>query len=491
MNKVMFTIMILLILGALGTSVYLFFMNPRQLTQTISTTTTLTSLPPELPPSNTPTTTGTIKLEVPVYPGANEFLIPDWMKLRLGIPSDASPEGYTTSADAEEVVDWYLQHMGEWELVKENSFFPDTKTAVYLQYYRSGDSGVFIFAVMTTEMEGTIFGIVTGSWAAVLGYGPAAEEQAEEEKVFGFDPALPPGELEFTFSPVEIDLIKYIIPLGNLVPPAHTLPTDHIYFVYGGAKSDVFAPTSGKVLEIRPSGPDDNQIIIGVSSSFSYYLDHVIVDEKIKVGDYVDAGQRLGNLAPPTALDLGVLNKDLINPFVNPQRYSSKGIHGDKPLQYFVEPIKTQLYSMVATTGEDKNGTFCSDVPGKLIGNWFYENIPPEVLNTSEFEEYAIAFVYSNYDPSQVMISIGSEMVGLPPAAYKAEGPPPESVAPSSGKVAYKLYSFQCGWPFNYGGRVGILIVEMLDENTLRVEAFSDVVSETREFTSNAKIYLR
>ena len=34
----------------------------------------------------------------------------------------------------------------------------------------------------------------------------------------------------FSASPLDIEYIMGIVPLGNLNPPSHTFPTDHVYF---------------------------------------------------------------------------------------------------------------------------------------------------------------------------------------------------------------------------------------------------------------------
>ena len=40
------------------------------------------------------------------------------------------------------------------------------------------------------------------------------------------------GPLVFRFAPIDPLAIQYIVPLGNMGPWAHTLPTDHIYFYH-------------------------------------------------------------------------------------------------------------------------------------------------------------------------------------------------------------------------------------------------------------------
>lgn len=48
---------------------------------------------------------------------------------------------------------------------------------------------------------------------------------------------VPAGPLVFRASPTDQPAIRWITPLGNLNPPDHTLPTDHIYF-YFAARAD-------------------------------------------------------------------------------------------------------------------------------------------------------------------------------------------------------------------------------------------------------------
>ncbi|MFC1981762.1 hypothetical protein ACFLVN_05950, partial [Chloroflexota bacterium] len=51
----------------------------------------------------------------------------------------------------------------------------------------------------------------------------AKESSPAESRKCGSEPI-------FSVSPLDVDRIYCIIPLGNLNPPSHTFPTDHIYF---------------------------------------------------------------------------------------------------------------------------------------------------------------------------------------------------------------------------------------------------------------------
>jgi hypothetical protein len=111
----------------------------------------------------------------------------------------------------------------------------------------------------------------------------------------------------------------------------------------------------------------------------------LVLDENLKVGDYVQAGQRLGVISRyAAAFDLGVMNRNILQPFVNPKRYGYTQLYGDSPLKYFVEPYRSQLYAKVLREGEDKDGKFCYDQRGKLIGTWVEENAPPDSFQDSE-----------------------------------------------------------------------------------------------------------
>src|SRR5262250_950870 len=64
-----------------------------------------------------------------------------------------------------------------------------------------------------------------------------------------------PGSLVFSQSPLDPSVISSITPLGNLNPPGHTLPTNHIYFFHGTPGLPVAAPAGG-VVQVASRGTD-------------------------------------------------------------------------------------------------------------------------------------------------------------------------------------------------------------------------------------------
>lgn len=366
-------------------------------------------------------------------------------------------------------------------------------------------------------MKGKIVGMAFVILALVLIFFAIGGIKREEPPVSGpdnwqealFDQSLPEGTLEFTALPADLDDFQYIVPLGNMSPPGHTAPTDHIYFVHEwqSAGKPVYAPAGGKILRIQPfewSDGVEHNVAIGVTRACTYYMVHLVLDENLKVGDFVQAGQRLGVISRyAAAFDLGVMNRDILQPFVNPKRYGYTQLYGDSPLKYFVEPYKSQLYAKVMREGEDKDGRFCYDVNGRLIGTWVEENVPPDPFKVPNWGDYQLSFAYDVYRPVLIRISLGDgfpALSGDPLSLLSAglyfvqnDAIPPENVTLASGKVTYYLYG-EAGageFPPSKGERRGLLIVQMLSEDRIKVEAFGDTTSSTREFTSRARIYVR
>lgn len=322
-----------------------------------------------------------------------------------------------------------------------------------------------------------------------------------------FDASLPSGQMIFSQLPVDMMDIGYIMPLGHLAPPEHTRPSDHMYFVDIPAGIILYAPASGKVLDTftfdEGNGQHDNRITIGVTNTASYYFMHVKLDDGIKIGDEIKAGQRLGILGATsvTNFDMGAMVKTINLPFLDPVLYGLSSIHCDSPIKHFPKDMQAALYAKVRRLGSDKDGKICYDQAGKLIGNWIAENAPRDSQNTPNFGSYFVSFVYGNYDPSKMTISIGnnsfftsvngsSSYNGTKLFYVQDNAIKFENVTPSSGKVTYKLYNTGEFDP-NQGVREGILIVQMITDKKIRIEFFDDTRGVDRDFTGNAKVYVR
>ena len=316
---------------------------------------------------------------------------------------------------------------------------------------------------------------------------------ASEGTVQLFDPTLPDEIISFEISPVAAGNYKYIVPLGNLNPSDHTLPTDHVYFTHDDATETipVYAPVAGKILDIYTfnyGSEHDNRLTIGVKSTYSYYLIHLVASSGLKAGDTVETGQQLGVASKQAAaVDLGVLNKNSPQPFINSSHYVDMNIYSDAPLKYYVEPVKSQLYASVRRLGSDKDGKFCYDQAGKLVGGWFLTGVTStDITSGTAVGTKEIAFVCDNYDPDQIVISVGGTVFSKGVYYVQSGAADPAGVTTSSGKIAYKLYLATLEV-----SRTGLMVVQMTADDTIKVEGFNDVTSETADFTSAASYYAR
>ncbi len=306
--------------------------------------------------------------------------------------------------------------------------------------------------------------------------------------------------LSFAVSPVNVAAIQYIVPLGNMGPWAHTLPTDHIYFYhhFGAGSSSpepLVAPAAGTVeFLIHPDGSGEVKLGIRVNSTYAYYFDHLTLAPGIGIGTHLDAGAAVGT-SNGIAFDFAVVNNGLTVGFLNPTRYGGTGgytMHTDAPLKYFTEPIRSSLYAKVQREGADLDGRINYDVAGTLSGNWFAEDLPPAMSMGGDMSSGTkqIAFARDVRYPDRLRVSIGGlGMTG-------AWGVPPDtadfsSVTPATGAIVYRLLN--TGEPGGPPGttQVGLFLVQMLDAGRIRVEAVPEWAATTASFSGQAQIYVR
>ncbi|CAN5457048.1 hypothetical protein BH11PSE11_BH11PSE11_03290 [soil metagenome] len=294
----------------------------------------------------------------------------------------------------------------------------------------------------------------------------------------------------FKASPIDINEIRWITPLGNINPPDHPLPTDHIYFYFANPdqqespvqrRTAFFAPADGTVTDIFHNSTvnPDIKIFVKVSETTSYYIDHLIPEVAIAKGTVITAGQRLGTTGSAYGVDIGVINSAVTQGFVKASRYTNgDSLHADAPLKYFDEPLRSQLYAKVQRLGTECDGKINYDVAGTLSGNWFIE-----------FGTAPLSFAYDTYDPTQVRISAPGVLTKSGVFSIASGDPAPSNVSLASGKVQYTLSYSRTGPP-TVGDPVARLLVQMLDSTRIKVEIFN-LPSSAVDFTANARVFVR
>jgi hypothetical protein len=296
-------------------------------------------------------------------------------------------------------------------------------------------------------------------------------------------PAPTATALVFSTSPVALEQLRFIIPLGNLNPPGHTIPTDHIYFYFADPafesptvrRTDFFAPADGVVTDVIDNGAGaDRKVRLQATSSIAYYVDHLIPSVSLARGAQVTAGQRLGTTGGAFGIDLGVVNDAVTLPgLINPSRYGIDTLHADAPLKYFAEPLRSQLYAKVRALAPESGGKIDFDVPGRLSGNWY-----------GQTDQAPLAFAYDTFDPNAVRISMSSGLALAPGVFEIGTGEPqPKDVSVASGPVVYSLMRGSTAF--------GHMRIEMQADQQTRVEVFTPASASAAAFTAAAKVFVR
>lgn len=306
--------------------------------------------------------------------------------------------------------------------------------------------------------------------------------------------------ISFTYSPIALNQIDYLLALGWIQPVGHTLPTDHVYFwskiTTETQKTIVYAPASGtisKILLVPIEGINECKIWIQMTDAFTYYLDHIVLDATLKEGDKLQAGQIIGTIGLGRSIDLGAIDNTIIQKFARPERYVFQTLNCGYPFTYFTDTLKSKLYALVDREGGDKDGWVNVDIKGRLSGNWFLE----EDVFYTDGNDYAwqreLSFAYDIQHPSERIFAEGGTLGMVGKWYLLSEAISPTEVSVASGKVIYTLWSCDPNALINTSGcqQRGALLLQMIDDTTIKIEAFPNVIdTSTLEFV-NPKIYIR
>jgi hypothetical protein len=312
------------------------------------------------------------------------------------------------------------------------------------------------------------------------------------------------GPVTYSVSPLSLDAFSNIMPLGNLNPPSHTFPSNHIYFVLNPGVWEIRAPADGIISGLRSETSNDYNIYIAHTSTFETQFRHV---EKLadwilnQTGQLEPAGEmdepqitvnipvKAGDVIATTEIhssgghtqhcvDMYATNLEVyLTGFIHPEHQPLDENHRVSALDYFEKSIQESLYNKVKRTAEPRGGKFDFDQPGRLVGDWL----------TGEKWEWAgqLAFVYDVDDPTQVRITVGGTLAtGVGVFSIDNDAPDPATISTASGLVVYHL---QGVWE-NLGTYT--LLVKMLDDERIEVEAFPGSLYDA-QFTAAAVIYNR
>jgi hypothetical protein len=339
----------------------------------------------------------------------------------------------------------------------------------------------------------------------------------------------PVGKVFFTHPPIGLDGVFFFESMGALFTPYQE---DHGGFfhasILGGTPTNpVIAPAAGQIIEIRTHEGQgellEHAVRLQISTTIMVLWGHVgelsarLAAEAGPLGTSrdvaipVEAGEVLGTVAN-TALDFAVNDKSIETALLHPEFYGSNPEAA--PLEdYYREPLRSQIRALALRDADPRTGTMGHDVAGTLSGLWYRAGSDPRVFR----EDHAIHFGYNHLLSAQSTFIDGQGYVdatggATPLWSFWIKGNPRwADVTPGSGTTKYEMYPSRSGLAGNFGEwtledtsgldasmqTASILLVEMLDTGTLRVERFDALggggisPDDVTDFTANAQLFRR
>jgi len=340
--------------------------------------------------------------------------------------------------------------------------------------------------------------------------------------------------ITFENPPVDLDRIEYVTPLG-LMSGSHVTPVDHQYYQNFKEQDwdiSVYSPAAGTITDIQHmeetlsdgSGEkiDDYRLVIEHTCTISSIFIHVgqLSDRVAEVapppGGYervdlsVEAGETIGSYR--MNVDYNVVDLDVTVPgLLVASSYEGEAwkIHTPDPFDYFTPEIQEVLIAKSLRDEEPFGGKFDYDIDGRLVGNWFQQGT--NGYAGADRERYwggHLAVAYDLFDPSHVVISIGTFDGVSVQKAVSGNTPDPRDVSVESGVVAYELVDYDYYVDGERWDRIslvkgiearnmdqgtsGVVLFQLLDDRTLKVETFPGrTASQVDGFTEAALLYER
>ena len=329
----------------------------------------------------------------------------------------------------------------------------------------------------------------------------------------------------FTISPLDSMDITALVPLGNLNPPGHVFPTDHMYFYCYTNKAylDIKSPGNIHVIKIDRTHYNaglvndhyDYSISLGSDNSYMYW-NHVSklsarllleannftsakcdpsyasggsTFEQCHLKTYltVSTGEILGTANSTKGLARMDMGTTVIGVSTNPLEYF------DANSRNMLENKLGRFDGKVKRTALPICGEIIQDITATAQGNWLKQGLPKNP------EDNHIALVKDNIDSSKQAFSVGVSIPGLPSNVYYFN---PQSsgftnrhfaeVKPDGNTYCYTLGILNFPFPLNSLIPSTSVIIKMENGTTLSVEKRNcDCTCAPYTFTSNKATFTR
>ena len=347
-------------------------------------------------------------------------------------------------------------------------------------------------------------------------------------------------DVKFTASPVPLNQLGYIEPLGK-VSDGHVTPTDHVYMAPKNQQAadnttDVVMPADGTVVEIarmpdqyigdrnQQTADEDHRIVVSFSCRYFAIFIHV---HQLSPALAQAAGQMAPNENKRVSVDLkaeALIGRIGGNPvdwtpidtdkqlkgFIGPDKYQGEPwkIYTVSPFDLYQGTLKRQMESKSLRTVSPLGGKIDWDLKGKLQGNWFREGTDYSGQGGGDrYWDGHLSVAPDYIDGLTPIVSIGNWEGKA--AQYAAKGDfNPAKVGVNAGPVKVELtkitYLLQDGSFANLtqpqrgmkvdtsGAVVGTILFQVEKGEKLKLEKFpGKSASQVSGFTNAAQTYER
>lgn len=302
------------------------------------------------------------------------------------------------------------------------------------------------------------------------------------------------GKEQFVTAPIDIQKITSISPLGNLAPPGHTFPTEHLFFhiTPGDATTETVSLRSPADVYLTlisighgfTQDPVDYTLYFAICKDVVGYYNHVkalspelemLVSQSScmfsgesketrcniqtlhRVANGVEMG-RVGRLQGNFDLGLIDFRKPLV--FANPSRYGTRSLYIHCPLDYYNAAGKAALYNLLERS-DGQCGRTDQDISGTLKGNWFYGSARADM--GGDWDKL-LAFADDSKNPSLSVISIGGIIGPAEKWEFMAESSGTRNRRFSDVVPDGELYCYESS------GKSGKIIVQLTSAIELKIE---------------------
>ena len=339
----------------------------------------------------------------------------------------------------------------------------------------------------------------------------------------------PTGKVFFSHLPIGVDSVYFWESMGAYYTPFQEDhgAFHHLQMVPGRTDNSipVIAPADGQVILLwKHDGYDgtvEHAVGLKVSTTIDLLWGHVgrlaeplasaapPLGQSINVEIPVEAGDTLGYVAN-TPLDLAVNDSSYQIGVLHPEFYGPNAISA--PLEdYYREPLRSQLLSWTLREVPPRTGHYGYDDAGTLSGLWYLQG-----SNPTQFRfDHVVHFGYHHLQAHRSLFADGwafARNEAGPPLVettfWIRGNPRVESITPASGVVKLEMFSVEystVGTAPDLALRdisafdaekatVAVLLVEMVDAQTLRIERFDGPgisADDVTGFTGNARTYVR